>query len=298
MQDTYKQILRNYVNYLRFEKRYSQHTIISYTTDLNQFFNFLSDNFEAPPAELITASHIRTWLADLKQQQLNSRSINRKSSCLKSLFKYMLKQGKIPQTPAATVLSLKTSKRLPQFVEEQDMANLFNNVEFPDNREGETARMVLLLLYNTGMRLSELINLKEQQVDFHYGHIKVLGKGNKERIVPLNNALVRQLKQYINTKPEFSPSYSHIFLTGRGRPLYPRYVYTLVKKNLSLVTTIQKKSPHVLRHSFATHLMNNGAELNAVKELLGHSSLAATQVYTHNSIEKLKEVFKKAHPKA
>jgi integrase/recombinase XerC len=288
----------SFLNYLRFEKRYSQHTLISYQTDLAQFLFFIINGFDAPLLQHIEASMVRSWLAELKGAEgLTAKSINRKISTLKSFFKFLLKEGVIEMTPMSTVNAPKIRKRLPVYVEEKDMKTLFDHVEFPDDWKGQTEKLILQLFYNTGMRLSELIHLKESQLDIAYGHIKVLGKGNKERIIPVDKELLSALSNYISNKPG-NPKAENIFVSEKGKPLYPKQVYNLVKKNLALITTVKKKSPHILRHSFATHLTNNGADLNAVKELLGHSSLAATQVYTHNSIEKLKEVFKKAHPKA
>lgn len=295
MQSQFPEITR-FLQYIQFEKRYSQHTLISYQNDLEQFFQYLTQ-YDAPPVANITTYQVRSWLAELKgEEKLTAKSINRKISSLKSFFKYQMKIGAIQQTPMTTITSPKISKRLPSFVKESDIETLFNYVEFPANWTGKTDRLLLMLFYNTGMRLSELINLKESQVDFYNSHVKVLGKGNKERIIPVSKELLAELKEYIHSSPE--KTVANVFVSEKGKPLYPRYVYNAVKHYLSAVTTLNKKSPHVLRHTFATHLMNNGADLNAVKELLGHSSLAATQVYTHNTIEKLKEVFKKAHPKA
>lgn len=290
--------IQAFLNYLRFEKRYSQHTLISYQNDLEQFFAFLVSQFDGPPVDKITASFIRSWLAELKGDKMTGKSINRKISSLKSFFKFMTKQGVIKQTPMTVIVSPKTSKRLPSFVADKDMRTLFEFVDFEDSWRGRTERLVLLLFYSTGMRLSELVNLKETQLDGAYSQVKVLGKGNKERIIPINKDLLHQLQEYISQKPAKQPGVENVFVSEKGKPLYPKYIYNLVNTRLTAVTTIDKKSPHVLRHSFATHLTNNGADLNAVKELLGHSSLAATQVYTHNTIEKLKDVFKKAHPKA
>ncbi|MFY7963329.1 MAG: site-specific tyrosine recombinase/integron integrase [Chitinophagaceae bacterium] len=286
----------SFIEYLKFEKRYSQHTIISYQNDLEQFFQFLQSQFEICELKPIKSAIVRSWLAELKGDEMTAKTINRKISTLKSFFKYYLKKGLLDSSPMTTITSPKVSKRLPSFVEERHLDTLFNHVEFADNWEDITKKNVITLLYNTGIRLSELINLKESQIDFSNKQIKVLGKGNKERIIPVNSDLLDSLKQYIDKKPNLSAV--NVFVNAKGKPLQPRYVYGFVKDYLSLVTTVKKKSPHVLRHSFATHLMNNGAELNAVKELLGHSSLAATQIYTHNTIEKLKEVFSKAHPKA
>lgn len=287
--------IQTFLDHLRFEKRYSQHTLISYQTDLEQFFAYLSSQFDSPSVSEISPMFIRSWLAEMKEEGMESRSLNRKISALKSFFKYQLKNGVIAQSPMTTIVSPKLNKRLPVFVEERDIRTLFDHVEFSDGWKGRTEKLVMQLFYSTGMRLSELIGLKESQLDASLSQIKVLGKGNKERIIPVSQELVKALQDYIKDKPVAG---TKLFQTEKGKSLQPRQVYAFVKQHLTAVTTIQKKSPHILRHSFATHLMNNGADLNAVKELLGHSSLAATQVYTHNTIEKLKEVFKKAHPKA
>lgn len=288
--------ITDFLDYIKFEKRYSQHTLISYQNDLEQFFGYLTQ-FDSPAIPNITATFIRSWLAELKgEEQLTAKSINRKISTLKSFFKYQLKKGVIKTSPMTAITAPKISKRLPQFVKENDIETLFNHVEFTDDWKGRTSRLILLLFYSTGIRLSELVNLKETQVDHYNRQVKVLGKGNKERVIPVSAELIAELKKYIAESPQ--KECLNVFINEKGKPLYPRYVYDAVKKHLAAVTTLDKKSPHILRHTFATHLMNNGADLNAVKELLGHSSLAATQVYTHNTIEKLKDVFKKAHPKA
>lgn len=293
-------LIQSFLDYLKFQKRYSQHTIISYQNDLTSFFDFIEIQFAIQSLSEINASFARSWLASLKEKGIESKSINRKISTLKSFFKYQLKKGIIPTSPMATIVSTKVKKRLPQFVAENDINTLFNYMEFPDNWNGKTHRLVFHLLYNTGIRQAELINLKEAHIDTGNSTIKVLGKGNKERILPVSNELTQLIKKYVTDKQtELVLGDREILLVSeKGKKLYPKYVYTVVKKYLAAVTTIDKKSPHVLRHTFATHLMNNGADINAVKELLGHSSLAATQIYTHNTIEKLKEVYKKAHPKA
>ncbi len=288
--------IQDFLNYIKFEKRYSQHTLISYQNDLEQFFSFLTE-YDSPPIPKITATFIRSWLAQLKgEEKLTAKTINRKISTLKSFFKYQLKNGVIKVSPMTTITSPKIGKRLPQFLKETDVETLFQHVEFPDDWKGKTSRLILLLFYSTGIRLSELINLKENQLDAYNQQIKVLGKGNKERIIPVSAELIKELTHFVACSPE--KQLPNVFVTETGKPLNPKNVYTWVKTYLSAVTTLEKRSPHILRHTFATHLMNNGADLNAVKELLGHSSLAATQVYTHNTIEKLKDVFKKAHPKA
>jgi integrase/recombinase XerC len=296
--ETYPQIY-SFLDHLKFEKRYSLYTLISYQNDLEQFFSYLISQFDAPPVPQITAPLVRSWLAELKGDGISAKSINRKISSLKSFFKYQMKIGFLQQTPMTTVVSPRISKRLPTFVEEKDMDTLLNHVEFSDDWQGRTEKLVLTLFYNTGMRLSELIYLKESQLDIAYQQVKVLGKGNKERIIPVSKELMNDLQGYLSEKhSRFGTSVTTVFISEKGKSLQSDGVYELVKRYLSMVTTIRKKSPHVLRHSFATHLMNHGADLNAVKELLGHSSLASTQIYTHNTIEKLKEVFKKAHPKA
>jgi integrase/recombinase XerC len=290
--------IQAFLDYLRFEKRYSKHTLISYQNDLEQFFSFLYAQFNEVAADQITAAYIRSWLAELKTGNISAKSINRKISTLKSFFRFMMKQGVIRQTPMTTVVSPKINKRLPSFIEEKNTDILFTYVEFGDDWNGKTEKLILSLFYNTGMRLSELINLKENQVDEDYSQLKVLGKGNKERIIPISNKLLEGIKVYVAQKPVKFEGVAEVLVNKKGKPLYPKYVYNTVRKYLSAVTTLEKKSPHILRHTFATHLMNNGADLNAVKELLGHSSLAATQVYTHNTIAKLKDIHKKAHPKA
>jgi integrase/recombinase XerC len=300
MSITTPQALRKFLDYLKFQKRYSQHTIISYQNDLTTFFDFIELTFGDTALPDIKASFIRTWLASLKEQGMEARTINRKISALKSFFKYQLKEEAVTVSPMVTIISPKVNKRLPQFVEKADINTLFAYVEFPDDWQGKTDRILLQLLYNTGIRQAELVSLKESQVDHFKSSIKVLGKGNKERIIPVSAELLGFLKDYVSEKRGNFEKYDPevLLVNEKGRKLYPKYVYNTVNKYLSKITTISKKSPHVLRHSFATHLMNNGADLNAVKELLGHSSLAATQIYTHNSIEKLKDIHKKAHPKA
>ncbi len=300
MPTTIPKALQHFAEYLKFQKRYSQHTIISYQTDLVAFFDFIELTFGNTALPDIKATFIRTWLAKLKEEGMEAKSINRKISTLKSFFKYQLKEESITVSPMGTIVSLKLNKRLPQFVEKEDINTLFSYVEFPDDWQGKTDRILLQLLYNTGIRQAELVSLKESQVDAYKNSIKVLGKGNKERIIPVSNELMGFLKDYVAEKRKTFEKYDAdiLLINEKGKKLYPKYVYNAVKKYLSKITTINKKSPHVLRHTFATHLMNNGADLNAVKELLGHSSLAATQIYTHNSIEKLKDIHKKAHPKA
>lgn len=289
-----------FLSHLKFQKRYSRHTLISYQTDLRDFFDYLEVQYGQQELPSIRPAMVRSWLATLKESGMVSKSINRKISSLKSFFKFAMRQGLLAATPMSGIISPKISKRLPQYLEPAQVETLFQHVEFPDDWQGKTDRLLLQLLYHTGMRRAELIGLRESHIDVHYGQIKVLGKGDKERIIPVSAGLMADMSEYISQKQSSVPAADREFLLTRpnGRKLTPEYVYTTVTRYLSAVTTLDKKSPHILRHTFATHLTNSGADLNAVKELLGHSSLAATQVYTHNSIEKLKEVFKKAHPRA
>lgn len=292
--------IQSFIDYLRFEKRYSIHTIISYQADLADFFIYLNTQFGKLTIEEVSSGFIRSWLAQLKEADLTSKSINRKISSLRSFFKYLLKTGIIDTTPMTNIIAPKISKRLPVFMKEEDTKKL---IETLNRSSGDwktlNGKMLITLFYATGMRLNELISLKEKQIDFGRLQIKVIGKGNKERIIPLNKEVCEIVKEYQRLKKkDFEHTGDLLLVTEKGKKMYPKYAYLLVRKYLGEVSTLDKKSPHVLRHTFATHLMNNGADLNAVKELLGHSSLAATQVYTHNTIEKLKDVYKKAHPKA
>jgi integrase/recombinase XerC len=293
-------LTRPFLDYLKFEKRYSVHTIRSYQDDLVSFFDYIQMEFGGMELKEVTPAVVRSWLASLKDAGLSSRSVNRKISSLRSFYKYQLRTGGVGFSPMGAVLSPKTNRRLPVFVEQADMAVLFDQIRFPDDWEGWTDRLILAILYHTGIRLSELVGLREKQVDSGNGAIKVLGKGNKERVIPVSLVLITAVAEYcVKKRAELEGPDTEYLLVGRkGKKLYPKYVYRVVKEYLAQVTTIDQKSPHVLRHTFATHLMNAGAELNAVKELLGHASLAATQVYTHNTIEKLKDIYKKAHPKA
>jgi integrase/recombinase XerC len=291
--------LEAFLNYLRFEKRYSLHTISSYQSDLLFFLEFTQNLFETQKPQDFSSAMVRSWLASMKEKGDSARSINRRISSLKSFFRYLLRQKIIEVSPMTSIVSPKIKKRLPAFVEQKDLHVLFQHVEFPAGWEGILHRTILVYFYGTGMRLSELIGLKDKQVDLSKYQVKILGKGNKERILPFGPGMKEQTLIYReNRKLYFETEADLFFVNVKGCPLSARYVQLTIKKYLSMTTTIDKKSPHILRHSFATHLMNNGAELNAVKELLGHSSLAATQVYTHNTIEKLKDIYKKAHPKA
>ena len=294
------QPIQSFLDYLRYEKRYSAHTLISYQTDLTSFFDHLTLQFGKISLKDINHNFIRSWLTNLKTRGLIAKSLNRKISTLKSFFKYQLKTGMIDATPMVNVISPKIKKRLPVFVTENDTKKLVESLsQSTENWKTLNARMLITIFYSTGMRLSELLSLKEKQIDFSRSQIKVLGKGNKERIIPVSSDVVKIIQNYQQLKrKDFEHTDNVLLVTEKGKKIYPKYAYLLVNKFLGETSTLDKKSPHVLRHTFATHLMNNGADLNAVKELLGHASLASTQVYTHNTIEKLKNVYKKAHPKA
>ena len=264
------------------------HTVRSYHDDLQQFFQYIDEQFGKISLSEISSSFIRSWLASLKEQKLTSKSINRKISVLKSFFKYQLRTGVMEQTPMTNIISPKISKRLPVYVEQKDIQTLFSYVQFPGDWQGMTDKLLLSIFYNTGMRLSELVNIKENQVDFNNRYLKILGKGNKERIIPMSKQLADSILFYQQQKKVLleKPDTVYLLVNKNGKKLYTKFVYRSVKKYLGEITTIDKKSPHVLRHTFATHLTNGGADLNSVKELLGHSSLAATQIYTHNTIGK------------
>jgi len=289
-----------FLKYLQFEKRVSQNTLRSYSNDLNQFMDFANSTFEVNSINLIDEKIIREWVVYLMEKDFSSVTVNRKISTLKTYYKFLLRENKILSNPMDKVISPKVSKKLPSFVEEKQINKLLDDFSFGKDYSGVRNKTIIEMFYNTGMRLSELIGVMNSDVDLSNNTIKVLGKRNKERILPLNQDFVKDLKEYLlKREQEFNViENNYFFLTDKGNKLYEKFVYNIVNKYLNFVTTIEKKSPHVLRHTFATHMLNNGADLNAIKELLGHSSLAATQVYTHNTFEKLKSIYKQAHPRA
>ena len=292
--------IQSFLDYLKFEKRYSPHTIISYQTDIVAFFIYLQEIYGKLLLTEIKPDFIKSWLADMKVKKLTSRSIARKISTLRSFFKYHLKRGVITVIPTTNLISPKISRRLPVFLKESETKQVLETLNnSTEDWKTLNARMLITLFYATGMRVSELINLKEKQLDTGRSHIRVLGKGNKERLIPISKEVLNSIFEYQELKKKtFESPEDFLLVSEKGKKMYAKYAWLLVNKYLGQVSSLDKKSPHVLRHTFATHLMNNGAELNAVKELLGHSSLASTQVYTHNTIEKLKDVHKKAHPKS
>jgi integrase/recombinase XerC len=293
-------MIDSFLKYLTYEKRYSRHTIQSYQTDLNQFNYFLETGHEISGLEHADYRIIRDWMVHLVESGISPRSVNRKIASLRSYYKYLMKRGTLSTDPTRKIRILKSGKKIPHFIREDEIIRLFDEFDFGGEFEGIRDKLMLELLYGTGIRLSELINLKEGDIDLFDGTIRVLGKRNKERIIPLNTELRNLIQQYISLKKEkFNVNgIDYLIVSNIGEKCYSMLIYRTVKKYLNLFTSIDKRSPHVLRHTFATHLLNKGAELNAVKDLLGHTSLAATQVYTHNSLEKLKKVFDQAHPKA
>ncbi len=285
--------ISQFLDQLKFEKKFSKHTLIAYQNDLSQFHTYLNSEYQISDLAQIKHLFVRSWIAQFLEKDMSPRSVNRKLSTLKSFFKYAMREHWINLDPMAKIQGPKVGKKLPVFIEEKNMQHLLDDVDMNPEEA-----LIIQLFYFTGIRLAELISLKVNAIDFYRHQIKVLGKRNKERIIPITAELATTIKNYLEIKQISQAAVHPLFLTEKGKPLYPRYVYDIVKRNLNLVSTLQKRSPHVLRHTFATHLLNAGADLNAIKELLGHANLAATQVYTHNSIERLKSVYKNKHPRA
>tara|TARA_B100000965_G_scaffold394729_1_gene407310 strand:+ start:494 stop:1360 length:867 start_codon:yes stop_codon:yes gene_type:complete len=286
--------LEDFINYIKSEKRFSNHTITSYETDLNQFFNYIETEYQISKPQDVSFKLIRNWISSLLENSLKPSTVNRKISSLKSYYKFLVISNHIEINPTLKLISPKSSKRLPVFIEKDNMDNLFDRDFFEDSFEGKRNKLIIELFYSTGMRLSELINIKISDLDFTNSQIKVLGKRNKERLIPITYSTLKSLLEFKN---KFNLKI-FLFSDEKGKKLYSKKVYRIVNKYLAKISSIQKKSPHVLRHSFATHMLNNGADINAIKEILGHANLSATQIYTHNSIKKLKNVHKQAHPKA
>ncbi|MCK9339278.1 MAG: tyrosine-type recombinase/integrase [Bacteroidales bacterium] len=290
-----------FIDYLKYEKRVSSHTVTAYSIDLQQFTDYLLSDYQCNEILQTDPEMIRSWMLFLIENKETTRTVNRKLSALRAFFRYQLKIKSLNVNPLDAVVSPKVGKRLPQFVEENEMELLFQSDIFPDNYEGWRDRLILELFYATGMRLSELINLKYSDLDLYECTVKVLGKRNKERIIPFSSRVKELLLKYVEFYSEKVGEVNKncfIFVDSKRNKIYSKAVYRIVRKYLDMVTTIDKRSPHVLRHTFATHLLNRGADINAIKEILGHSSLAATQIYTHNSVEKLKNIYKQAHPRA
>ncbi len=301
----FQQYIFNFLDYLWKEKQYSEHTVHSYEDDLNQLMSFLFKHFEKDSFTLEEVDHetIRFFLGDLRELGLSKRSIARKLAAARSFFKYLKKKKLIESNPAASVISGKLDVQLPSFVDEQSMHKMMDLVD-TSTTEGCRDKAILELLYGTGIRLNELVGLNVYNLDVFDGTMKVLGKGNKERVVPVGRKAIEALKNYQVQRQELysektdDDDRTAFFLTKHGKRIYPEAVYRLVRRYIGKVSEIEKKSPHVLRHTFATHMLNHGADLRAVKELLGHENLSTTQLYTHVTVDRLKKVYELAHPKA
>ncbi len=288
----------DFISYLRNEKRYSGHTVLAYRKDLEQFDDFCNE-FHAGENSL-DSKLIRLWMVHLLQSGISNRSVHRKLSTLGSYSKYLINKGRLESNPLDRIIKPKLKKRLPVFLDQQNLNHFLNTFQFGDDFKGIRNQLIIEMLYQTGMRRAELVNLTFNSVDIQARQIKVLGKRNKERIIPVPAELCVLVNAYIDIRNrEFPENETELlFLSDKGKAIYPKLIYNVVNNYLGMITTMEKKSPHVLRHSFATHLLNKGADLNAIKELLGHANLAATQVYTHNSFEKLKSIYHHAHPRA
>lgn len=288
----------SFFKYLENEKRYSKHTICSYTNDIKQFVAFGKNNEKEFNLLTVDSKIIRRWIIFLLESGISPRSVNRKITTLKSYYKFLYQQQIIKNIPTQKVVLPKTKKKLPNFIGQKAMDKLFDKIPFPNSFEGERDKLILLMFYNTGMRLSELVNLDILNIDFYYNTLKVLGKRNKERIIPFGKELKQSIDNYIKLRDTLSCNHTYLITTKKGKPVYPKLVYRVVNKYLNYITTMEKRSPHVLRHTFATQMLNNGADINAIKELLGHANLSATQIYTHTSFDKLKVIYNQAHPRA
>ena len=288
-------LIKNFLDYLTIEKRYSVHTTVSYKNDLNQFNLYLSESYSGIEFQKVEMIHVRSYMVHLLESKLAKSTVARKVSSIKSLYKFMKKEQLISSSPIQLLETPKLDSRLPVFLKEEEVVNLFEEFKFEDSFSGKRDKMILYLFYQTGIRLSELIGIKD--VDVRNGELKVLGKRNKERIIPLSNNIQPLIDQYLNLKDELGFKKKYFFVTDNGNKLYEKFVYRKVNYYLSMVSSKQKKSPHILRHTFATHMLNNGADLNSIKEILGHENLSATQVYTHNSFQKLKSIHKQSHPR-
>jgi integrase/recombinase XerC len=294
--------LDRFIQYIKFEKRYSPHTVSAYRSDLDQFVSFIHDPDQPIiHPEQVTHNQIRNWMVELMNEGLTATSINRKVATLRKYFKFLLQEGVITVNPTSKIVTPKIPKHLPVVVEDTRLTQMLDSGEvFTDDFKGTRDKLIIEMLFGTGMRLSELLGVKDTDINLYEGTVKVLGKRNKERIIPMNQELRNLLLRYNELKKSenFGNNSLTLIVTDKGVNAYPKLIYLTVHKYLSHISTQNKKSPHVLRHTFATSLLNAGADLNAIKELLGHANLSATQIYTHNSVERLKSIYKLAHPKA
>ena len=293
-------LLQSFLDYLLLEKNYSELTIKAYGKDIQSFLDFLKDEYKDENLKEVNYAQIRTWIIKMVNQNISNRSINRKISSLNSFFKFLIKTEYIKINPLVKHKALKTSKKVQVPFSEEEINSVLNKISHAGSFEGVRNKLIIELFYATGIRRIELINIKLKDIDLESKTVKILGKRNKERVIPLLNMLVDSIKTYLEKRKSLQviEDKDYLLLTAKGVKLYETLVYRIINEYFSLASSKVKKSPHILRHSFATHLLNQGAELNAVKELLGHSSLAATQVYTHNSIAELKKVYAKAHPRS
>lgn len=292
-------LIDEFLIYLATQKRFSNHTVISYRNDLSATAKYVLESYEVEDIQKVSFFHIRSYIVNLLKNGISAKSVNRKISSLRSFYKYLVKKSYVETNPMLKIVAPKIPKRLPDYVSKTEVSTLFDSISFGETYSEARNYIVILLLYNTGMRKSELIGLTDKSIDFAQKRISVIGKGNKERIIPVTDDLLSSVRKYIQVRNQsFDLKTQNFLLTEKGKVMYPKLVYNIVNKILVQIATNTKKSPHILRHTFATHMANNGAELNTIKELLGHSSLAATQIYTHNSIQKLKDVYTRSHPKA
>lgn len=297
MRISFSKYFPDYQHFLRFEKRYSPHTLTAYSNDLQQFADYLSLSYPGLELDATDHFHLRGWVVQLKEEGLSARSLNRKISAVNGYYKFLMRQGHSTKNPASLLHAQRLPERLPSFLKKAEADQLLDDITFEEGFSGATHRLILELLYATGMRRSELANLKESDIEWSLQQIRVMGKGGKERLLPVSNVLLDSVREYLAAKKEMGIQQPAVLSLPDGKKPYEKYIYNVARKYLGMVTTLKKRSPHILRHTFATHLLNNGANIQAIKELLGHSSIAATQVYTHINIEELKKVHKFNHPK-
>jgi len=292
-------MINEFLQYLQYEKNYSSHTVLSYKGDLLQFCNFIEITPNQLLPKLITSQQIQQWILTLMSSDITARTLSRKISTLKSFWRFLLTRGYVNSNPTLKIILPKTKKPLPAFFKESEMVKVLSNQNIPDSFEPVRNQLILKVFYLTGIRLSELMNIKYSDVDLTQGNLRVIGKRNKERMIPIGSDLCEDIEHYLLIRDrEVEIQENYLFLRINGKKMYPKLLYTLVHNSMSEVSSLHKRSPHVLRHTFATGMLNGGADINAVKELLGHSSLAATQVYTHTSFEELHNIYKHAHPRA
>lgn len=293
------QLIEKYLRYLRYERNYSPHTEISYSEDLRQFAEFVNQNHKGIDLREIDSDIVRLWVVSLLELKLSARTVNRKLSALKSFYRYLLRVGEVENNPLKKIVGPKTKKPLPSFVNYSDMKKVLSEEDFDCTFLSMRDRLILEIFYVTGIRRAELIGIKDVDIDFSAKILQVTGKRNKQRLIPVSDALLNMITLYMSARNQDVKMVSgYLFVKEDGEPLYPMLVHRIVNERLAWIPTLTQTSPHVLRHSFATGMLNNGADINAVKELLGHSSLASTEVYTHTSFEELKKIYNKAHPRA